>query len=284
MASIKGKDGTLLNLHHWPKKDPRGKVVVVHGYGEHGARYAELGRALNEAGYDVLGYDQRGHGESGGVRGFITSFREYLDDLDLVIGESERLAPGVPRFIVAHSLGGLVTLVHTIDRNPQHAGVVLSSPFLRVKLQVPGWKVLAGKAASRIYPKLALPSGLNGAEVTRDPELARLYDVDPLNNKNATARWYTEALDAQERIFHEASAFTLPLLLMHGEKDVVADPAASAEVFPRLGSADKTLELVTGAFHEIFNEPPADRRKIIDRAISWLGAHLPVQSGARASG
>jgi lysophospholipase len=71
---------------------------------------------------------------------------------------------------------------------------------------------------------------------------------------------------------------------MHGEADVVADPVRSAELFPRIGSKDKTLELVSGAFHEIFNEPPPDRKRLIGRTVSWLDAHLALQAGAQASG
>jgi alpha-beta hydrolase superfamily lysophospholipase len=274
MPTIKSKDGTTLMLHHWPRADARAKVIVVHGYGEHATRYTDLAHALGEAGFVVFAYDQRGHGESEGRRGYIDSFSQYLDDFDAVIAESERLAPKQPRFVIGHSLGGLVTLAHAIDRNPRHAGVVLSSPFLRLKLAVPGWKVAAAKVASKLYPGLALPSGLSGKECARDPEIARRYDSDPLNLKAATARWYVEATEMQDRVFAEAGRFTLPVLLMHGEADRVADASRSAEIFPRLGSTDKTLELITGAYHEIYNEPPAERARIVARTIEWLTAHL----------
>lgn len=274
MSTIKSKDGTELFLHHWPKAQPRASVVIVHGYGEHAGRYAELAGALNDAGFSVLSADNRGHGKSQGRRGYVERFPEYLDDLDVVLAEADRLTPGVPRLLIGHSMGGLIALLHAIDRQARHAGVVLSSPFLRVKLAVPAWKVLAAKAASRLYPALALPSGLSGSNVARDPDIARLYDTDPLNLTAATARWYTESLLAQDRVFNEASTFVLPVLVMHGEADAVADPVRTAEVFPRLGSTDKTLELLTGAYHEIFNEAPADRKRIVSRTIEWLNAHV----------
>jgi alpha-beta hydrolase superfamily lysophospholipase len=284
MATIKSRDGLDLFFHHWkPKGTARGKVVLVHGYLEHSGRYEELGGVLTAAGFEVLAYDQRGHGRSGGRRSYIDRFSQYLDDLDLMLAEAERLVPGVPAFLLGHSLGGLVVTMHVLDRRPKIAGVVLSSPLFRVKVKVAAWKLLAGQIASRIYPAFSEPANLD-ALVARDPEIARRYADDPLNNKKANARWFTESNLAQERVFNEASAFEVPLLLMHGEGDTVADPVRSAEVFPRFGSTDKTLELISGAYHEIFNEPPADRRRIMERVVKWLDAHLHVQAtGAAAS-
>jgi alpha-beta hydrolase superfamily lysophospholipase len=276
MATLKSKDGTIsIATYHHPRASARARVMIVHGFGEHAQRYTEVAEALVAAGFDTLAYDHRGHGNSTGARGYIDSFSQYEDDFETVLAESERLAPGLPAFVVAHSMGALVSLATLVDRPQKLAGIVLSSPFLRVKLQVPIWKVLAGKAASRLYPGLAIPAGLSGKDVTRDPALASLYDSDPLNLKKATARWYTETLLAQDRVFERASAVTLPLLLMHGEADAAADPARSAEIFPRLGSSDKKLELITGAYHEIFNEPPADRKRHIGRVVSWLTEHTP---------
>ncbi len=283
MPTIKSQDGTAIVVHHWPVATPRAKVFILHGYGEHGQRYAELAAALNRAGFAVIADDHRGHGQSGGTRGFIRSFADYLDDFDAVLAEGERLHPGVPRFVIGHSVGGLITLRHAVDRRAAHAGVVLSSPFLRLRLAVPAWKTSAGKFFSRVYPKLGLPSGLSGAKVARDAEIARTYDADRLNLKNATARWFTETMAAQQLAFAQADRFALPLLLIHGEADIVADPVGSAEIFPRLGSSDKTLELLAGAYHEIFSEPPADRGKVFARVIAWLEAHTGAQPGVQAS-
>ncbi|MEO6955008.1 MAG: lysophospholipase [Polyangia bacterium] len=269
------KDGTKLVVYHWPCPAARAQVLVLHGYGEHAQRYDELAQTFVAAGYDVVAPDLRGHGRSGGVRHFVQDFSSYFDDFDIVAAKADELCPRLPRFLLGHSFGGLLALAEVIDRMPKLVGLVLSSPFLRVKLSVPAWKLLAAKVAAKLYPQLTLPSGLSGAAVARDPEIAARYDADPLNGKGATAGWFVESQKMQQHVFDEAARVTLPVLLLHGEADVVADPARSAEIFPRLGSEDKTLALVTGAFHEIFNEPPVDRRRIMARVVSWLDAHRP---------
>ena len=274
MPSIQSKDGTSIAVYHWKHEQPKAQVILVHGFGEHAMRYDDFARTLVEAGYDVHSYDHRGHGHSSATRGYIDHFGQYLDDFDAVLAHCDASLAGKPRFVVAHSMGGLVALMELIDRRPRWQGLVLSSPFLKVKLKVPAWKLLAAQAASKLYPQLSLPSGLKGNEAARDPEIARVYDTDTLNLKNATARWYIECLAAQDRVFAEASSIELPLLLLHGEADVIADPQASATLFPRLGSHDKTLGLITGAYHEIFNEPPAERRAVYARVTDWLTAHM----------
>ena len=50
-------------------------VLLVHGLGEHAGRYDHVARRLNGWGFAVRGYDQYGHGESGGVRGALPTRR-----------------------------------------------------------------------------------------------------------------------------------------------------------------------------------------------------------------
>ena len=268
-STLTASDGLSLYTREWtPSGTPRARVTLVHGYGEHIDRYAHVGDALAAAGFYVLGADLRGHGKSGGVRGFCTRFREYLDDLQLVLD-----ATGPKPLLLGHSFGGLISTRFCLEHPDKVTALALSSPFYKLKLEVPMLKIWAAQAASSIYPKLALPSGLHGVDVNRDPELSALYDVDPLNNKNATARWFTETQATQREVDRRASEVRLPVLLMHGAADRVADPDRSKQIFARLGSADKTLKILPGQFHEIFNEPVADRAETLKLLTDWLVAH-----------
>jgi len=82
-------------------------VLVVHGLGEHGGRYAEVARTLTEAGWCVVAHDHRGHGESGGRRGVIDAPDDLLADLARVIDAVRTVRPG-RLVLLGHSLGGLV--------------------------------------------------------------------------------------------------------------------------------------------------------------------------------
>jgi alpha-beta hydrolase superfamily lysophospholipase len=279
MSFFQSRDGTQLHEQTWAAQGKaQAAVVLVHGYGEHIGRYDETGRALAAAGFSVRGLDLRGHGQSGGVRGFCNRFDEYLDDVDAIVGRAR--GEGLPVFLLGHSFGGLVSPFYALRHPGNVAGLVLTSPFWKLALAVPPVKVVAGKIASRLYPKLGLPSGLKGADVTRDPELAALYDRDPLNNKNATARWFTETSAAQESLLTRAAELTLPVLLLVGEADKIAAASQAPVVFARIGSKDKTLRMLAAQYHEVLNEPKPTREHTVAEIVEWLRVHA---SGATAT-
>jgi lysophospholipase len=273
MSTFASRDGTVLHELVWPADKPKAGVALLHGYGEHIARYDHVGKALAARGFSTRGVDFRGHGQSAGVRGHCQRFVEYLDDIAGLIAR----CPERPLFLVAHSFGALSACEYLLVRGSEPlSGVVLSSPYFGLKLKVSPIKIAAAKLMSNIVPKLSLPSGLKGKDVTRDPELQKVYDADPLNNKNATARWFTEATQAQEHVAAHAGEIRLPLLMMAGADDHVADPVVSKGIFERLGAADKTLSYLEGQYHEVFNEPAEIRRKNLDALCDWLESHLPA--------
>lgn len=281
MSFFQSRDGTQLHEEHWPAEGKAtASVVIVHGYGEHIGRYEETGRALAAAGFSVRGLDLRGHGQSGGVRGYCNRFDEYLDDVDAIVMRARGEA--LPLFLLGHSFGGLVAPFYVLHHATQVAGMVLTSPYWKLALQQPAAKIWAGKVASFVAPKLALPSGLKGADVCRDPELQAKYDVDPLNNKNATARWFTESTAAQEELVMRAPELSTPTLLLVGEADKIAAAPQARVVFERLGAKDKTLRMLTGQYHEVLNEPKPTRTATVREIVEWLRAR--ASQGSSGSG
>ena len=180
-------------------------------------------------------------------------------------------AKGAPTFLFGHSFGGLVATSSVVEDAGKLRGLVLSAPFFGFQVQVPKLKAMAGKVASRLYPKLALPTGLAGKDMTHDAEKARAYDEDPLVFKNATARWYTEAVGAQERVLANAPKLKLPLYVAFGTGDRIASMTSAKRVFDAAGSANKTWDPREGLYHEVLNEPSW---KDLAEAISrWVKAH-----------
>ena len=50
-------DGVTIFVHRWLAEDPKAVVHIVHGLGEHSARYDRLAQSLNAAGYHVYADD-----------------------------------------------------------------------------------------------------------------------------------------------------------------------------------------------------------------------------------
>jgi lysophospholipase len=270
-SDLKTRDGSTLKLHDWSITHPKVSVGLLHGYGEHAGRYEHAARAWNELGLSVFGVDLRGHGRSSGIRGHVEHFSDYHYDVDALIEAVRSRASDRPIALFGHSMGALLAIDWMIAGGQKKvAGVALSSPFLGVALPVSPVKIAMGKAMSRLLPKLALSMGLHGRDVTRDPDLARVYDSDPLNNQKATVRWYTEAMDAIDRALARAGELTVPMLVLYGGADKVAS-ADKTDVFVRsLKMADRSHERLADHYHELVNEPPEARNKIIARVGAWL--------------
>jgi alpha-beta hydrolase superfamily lysophospholipase len=269
MSTIVTQDGVQLHLHSWPASEPRANAALLHGWGEHGGRYAHVGAEFSKRGISVLAIDFRGHGRSGGRRSHVDRFEEYHLDVDALLAEAKKSAG--PTFLMAHSMGSLVALDYVIRKGGSGLrGMVLSSPYLGLAMAVNPIKLGAGKIMSNVLPTLALAAGIKGRDVCRDPEILALYDTDPLNVKKITARLFAEQLAAQERVKARAQEIKLPTLLLYAGDDRIASADATDRVAAKFSMQDRTVERLPGLFHEILNEMPAVRGPLIARMADWI--------------
>jgi alpha-beta hydrolase superfamily lysophospholipase len=249
---------------------PRAVVVLSHGVAEHAGRYAHLADALAARGFAFFGYDHRGHGRSGGTRVYVDRFADYAADLEAAIAKAKARFPGVPVFVFGHSMGGLIAIDHLIRYPESLTGAVLSGPGVEVGVKVPGWKDALGRVMSKVWPKLAIPTGIPPADISRDPDVVRAYERDPLVTNKATARWYTEFIDTQARAFAHASSIRTPLLIVWGGRDRLVGVNGIVRFAESVASEDKTLIPYPELFHEVVNEP--EREVVIGDVLRWLEA------------
>ena len=208
--TISARDQVQLFVHDWSVDDPKLTVMLLHGYGEHAARYQHVAQAWNKRGIQVAAVDLRGHGRSQGRRGFVDRFEDYHADADALFEFTQDRAQGGPIAVVGHSMGGLLAIHWRLARGEQpFVGLALSSPFLGLDDPNPV-KAAAGRLFSKVLPKLSLDSGLKGKDVCRDAQIADFYDHDPLNNKKANARWFTEVTKAIATAHDKAPQLTDP--------------------------------------------------------------------------
>lgn len=272
---LRTRDGLELVGEHHLRPDCRARVVIVHGYAEHRGRYAALVRALGEAGFESHLMDLRGHGRSEGVRGFVSRFEEYLGDLDLFLMRIEEVADGgVPRILLGHSLGGLISLEYVAKHPATFDALAVSSPFLAPAMPVPPLQMGLAAVTSVLLPKLLGPSPIDSKDLSHDPAVVAAYDADPLVFKTLSPRWFREVQEAQEEVFAGAGAIRLPALFLVGGADPIADPERSRSVFERLGSTDKHLEIYQGYLHEVLNE--TGRERVIADLLAWLDRQAPA--------
>lgn len=266
--TFRGAGALELRGYLWRGGDA-GTVVLVHGYGEHVGRYGAFASWLAGRGFRVAAFDLRGHGESPGRRGHISSFGEYLEDLDAFLGHIQREVPSRRTYLLGHSLGGLI-VIRYLERHPRAVGgAILSAPALGFSLPIPGWKRALARIASALVPWLSLPSGIDPAALSRDPAVVEACRRDPLVHRVATARWFTEALRAQRDALREAAGIRVPLLLMYGTADRLVSQEAIRCFFAACGSPRKELLALAGFCHEVLNE--VGKEEAWGAVLGWLG-------------
>lgn len=279
-------DGTRLHVRSWrPARGAAATVVIAHGVGEHGGRYAELAVRLARRGIAVHAFDQRGHGLSGGAPAHVERWDRYLDDLDrfLVWVLAEGWGPASSPILLGHSMGSLIVLEEAgrADRPPRRpdvAGLITSGAALDPHGVARPWKVAAARILSRVLPRFPLDLGISGEDLSRDPAVVRAYRDDPLVRRRATARWGAEALAAVERVRALVPSIRLPLLAVHGGDDPIASADGSRWLVDTVGSDDTRLEILPGAQHEPHNDMCRDR--VAALMADWIAARTPDWAGA----
>lgn len=257
----------------WPLESSKGHIVIVHGFGEHCARYDHVAAAFNADGYSVYSYDQRWHGRSPGKRAYIEDFARLPRDLNEYLAHIHGVIGDAPYFIFAHSMGGLVTSRFLESCTPPATlrGVVFSSPFFQVPDDVSPMLIKLAGFLGTYAPWLPV-SKLDSDAVSRLPEVIKEYDADPLNNHGPIlARTGAQINNAVIAGRAEAAKITLPVYLFHGDADRLAMCAGSQFLHDKVGSADKALRIYPGGFHELFNDLVKDQ--VLADVLQWYNAH-----------
>ena len=265
---------------HRPVQGPAERtLLIVHGMGQHGARYRPLAERAVRRGWRVVAGDLRGHGRSGGVPTHLDRFDQYLADLDAVVSavgiEPERTA------IFAHSMGGLAAARYLQTRETGIRGVVLSSPLLALKVRVPQVKRAVGRLCTLMAPRMRFRTRICESQITSNPQALELRRNDPLGRQSVTAGWNFQVLDAVCEMWAQADRLTLPLLLLQGGGDCLVDPEATYRWLPRVASCDKTLMILPDRLHELLNEPGWE--DTVDEVLTWLDRRLPGREMIRRS-
>ena len=271
-SQLSGPNGLSVYYQYWKpdehQQDHVSKVIlIVHGLGEHSGRYEHVAERLTAQGWVVATLDLPGHGQSSGRKCCVESIQDYLDAVRLVHKRVLQDFENSQLVLLGHSMGGLISSLYLLEHQKEFQGCVLSGPAIKADPQ-PGWlqkKII--NLVSAVAPNTGVLQ-LDAAGVSRDSNEVEKYLADPLVfNGKISARLVVEIFSGMQRVADNARSITLPILLMHGEKDTLVTPQSSRFLHDAVGSEDKALKMYPELFHEIFNEP--EKEQVIDDMIRW---------------
>ncbi len=260
-------DGVRLARRVWPAQASvvRGTIVLVHGIGEHGGRYAHVAGALTGVGWRVVAVDHRGHGESGGARGVVSRSDDLLTDLATVV-DAERVALQGPLLLLGHSMGGLVAAQFVAEARRPVDGLILSSPALAKRLTP--WQQLLLASGRRLFPDLAVRNALAVRFLSHDLAVVAAYMTDPLVHDRVSARLASAVLDGAQVVQSRAARWPVPTLLLWAGDDRLVDPAGSAAFAAAAPRTVVTAQCFPALYHELFNE--TERAAVLEVVLRWL--------------
>lgn len=267
-------DGKKLFCRRWAPAEgtpERGAIALMHGYGEHVSRYEHVAVGLVRAGYGVMAIDARGHGRSTGDRAHIDAYGAYVRDFGVLVRRVNRRWPNVPTLGLGHSNGGLVALHYALEDPPGIEGFAVTSPMCDFALDIPSLKRWSGKWLSRIWPSFSFESNLNPDELTHVSRVVEQYRDDPLVQRRTTARWFTEALEAQSELRRRASELEQPFLFIIPGCDRICSSEAAEAIFHRMSSPDREMKVIPEAYHEVLNERNWD--DVLRHIVDWMAPY-----------
>ena len=283
-SSFAGAGGVQIFWRAWVPESPdatppRAAVVLVHGAGEHSGRYTHVASALTAGGAAVWALDHRGHGRSDGPRALIDRAGNAVEDVNRLVGLARDAHPGVPVFVLGHSMGAMLALGWAARHGDGAQGLILSGALAALP-ETPAAVQRVGRALSVLAPRAPLIA-IDAELISRDPAVVGAYRADPLvHHGRLPARTAAEIADTVAGLPEAVSAISLPSLIMYGTDDRLCPPAGSLMVAERIGSSDVTVRAYEGLFHEIFNEP--ERERVLDDLLGWISTRSPMGAPAGA--
>jgi acylglycerol lipase len=256
-----------------PKQEPRAIVVIVPGFNAHSGYYSWVAEQLVAAGLAVYAVDLRGRGNSDGERFYVNDFEDYVSDVASVVALAKSREPGLPLFLLGHSAGGVVSCLYTLGHQPEVAGLICES--FAFQLPAPDFVLAVFKGISHLAPHAHILH-LKNETFSRDPEVVQALNDDPLvDNETQPSQTMAAMVRADERVKQGFPLITLPVLIIHGTLDQNAKPTGSQLFYDMAGSADKTLKLYEGSFHDPLND--SDKEVVMADIKSWFNAQLPAR-------
>lgn len=294
---LQAVDHVRVVYRRWlPDGDTRAVLHVVHGASEHSGRYGRLAAALTQRGIAVYAMDLRGHGrtaESSGVGRFggsgVDTVLHDVAGLNQVIADEH---PGVPRFLLGHSLGSIVALTAAERHGTGLAGLILSGPI--------GVNPELADAVTALEAAVAAGAGDQTADIlgpmnqafepartpydwlSRDPAEVDAYISDPLSGDDIplTIAYVAEVFGLSVRAATAEGVAQLrddlPVLLLSGQRDPVGGEEASqvnalADLM-RARGLPVEQHVYPDARHEVFNE--TNRDEVTADLLDWLDRRL----------
>lgn len=291
--------GETVGKRLWlPEGKPRAVLQLLHGMAEHIDRYDATAKAMNKAGFAVVGHNHLGHGQEAKTLGHFArqhGWDALIEDTHALRQNTQASYPGTPYFLLGHSMGSFVARGYALKYEKGLNGLILSGtghfdpPLVAAGMLIASLQCAlgAGEKPSGLLASIST-AGYNKTYekartafdwLTSDADLVAAYIADPLCGFPFTARGYRDMFEGISRL-HPGKLSTMardiPVLLLSGEDDPVGAYGKGvkkvAQELRSVGISDVTVKLYEGSRHEMFNEK--EKERVWGDLVGWMEGRL----------
>ena len=247
--------------------NPKATIVLVHGLGENLRRYDLFTKELNNKGYVVYRFDHRGHGKSGGKRGWVRNFMDVVKDTDAFVEMSRNDYPNIKHFLFGHSMGGFTVNAYGVTYKDKLDGIISSGAPGVIMKQAKPLTFLPWKLIGNIDMNNTL-----GGKLSHNLKVEEDYLNSPLNLRKYKIRLAgTMFVEGVRYVHKNINNFACPVLYLHGASDLIVDKKSTEWYYANNPQKDKEVHYYDGMYHEILNE--IEREKVVEDILVWLEKH-----------
>ncbi len=305
MTLLSSNKKNMLHVAVWrPDGQPKAVIQIVHGMVEYIERYSDFAEYLTQNGFLVIGHDHLGHGQSvqsvedWGYIGDDHPSDILTRDIHRVRRLGERLAPGLPYFILGHSMGSYLLRKYLTYRGSGLQGAVIMGTgaepdsatmpglmLVRSMAKIRGWRHRSKKVQDMTYSSPYRIYDVTGKDpenswLTKDTEIVKSYYTDPRCCFTFTLSGYEALLSTvlfdNKKKYIKLIPKDLPVLFTSGSMDPVGNMGTgvkrAAKLFQDAGILDVSVKLYADDRHEILNE--LDRDVVYADLVKWFDQRL----------
>ena len=240
----------------------------MHGFGGHSARWEKLSRFFLKQKISSYAIDLRGFGQTSGLRGHVDSFKTYLDDLECLRNLAIEENPSKNIFLVAESVGGVISFLFAARRPWHLSGIILLSPAFKIKSDYTFIDY-----AKMLFPVIRNPEKqfdvpFDPKACTRDPRYQKQLLNDPMESRMASSKFIFELLRAQASAKQSRKKFRVPALFLLPVNDKLVESKATKSLFKRLRAEDKSIIEYKDMYHALSID--LEKEKVFKDMFEWI--------------
>tara|TARA_R110001583_G_scaffold96819_4_gene241496 strand:+ start:18528 stop:19673 length:1146 start_codon:yes stop_codon:yes gene_type:complete len=268
---------------------PRAVILGLHGFGDYANGFAEAGAQLAQHGIAVYAYDQRGFGRSP-TRGFWPGMNSLVQDASDALLVLRGLYPDTPVYLTGVSMGAAVAIITAASRPQLMDGVILVSPAVWDRAEMPWYQTVPLAVLSHTLPWLPVTG--RGLEIWPSDNIAMLRRLgrDPNMLSSVRVDMVTGIADLMDRARSRAGDLHLPMLVMTGQKDQVIPPVVMASFVNDLperakpvpkggkGKRSATICVYEQGYHMLLRD--LNGPHVIDDLAAWVAGKVPLENTA----